>query len=99
MTHTPEQIVDFLYRAYGSGTGDLFGIPPSLKESVSAIVKLVVEKSRDDCAGLNPGGYRECVEALKMLFDEDGDPKRDQPLDLGVFSAAQRAIAHAKPQP
>ena len=36
-----------LYEAYGSGTGVLFGIPPSLKQSVRAIIKLVLENQQN----------------------------------------------------
>ena len=36
-----KKITEDLYKAYGSGTGVLFGIPSSLKGSVEAIVKVV----------------------------------------------------------
>ena len=39
-----DNITDGLYRAYGSGTGVLFGIPSDLKSSVRVIVKLVLEQ-------------------------------------------------------
>ena len=35
-------VVEELYRAYGSGTGVLFGISPDLKYAVRAIVKAVM---------------------------------------------------------
>ena len=37
-----DEITEELYRAYGSGTGVLFGIPSSLKSAVRAIVKVVI---------------------------------------------------------
>ena len=37
-----DEITDELYRAYGSGTGILFGIPPHLRSSVRAIVKVIL---------------------------------------------------------
>ena len=36
------QITEDLYKAYGSGTGVLFGIPSSLRGSVESIVKVVL---------------------------------------------------------
>ena len=39
-----DEIIDALYRGYGSGTGVLFGIPANLKLSVRAIIKLVLKK-------------------------------------------------------
>jgi len=36
-----DTITEELYRAYGSGTGVLFGIPSNLRESVRAIVKVI----------------------------------------------------------
>lgn len=43
-----EQVIEELYRAYGSGTGVLFGIPSSLKSSVRAVVKVVLTISKED---------------------------------------------------
>jgi len=49
MALTPEQkekakeITDFLYDAFGSGTGYLFGISPEWRSSVEAIVGLTIE--------------------------------------------------------
>ena len=36
-----DETTDNLYKAYGSGTGVLFGIPSNLRESVRAIVKVI----------------------------------------------------------
>ena len=38
------EIIEELYRAYGSGTGVLFGIPANLKSSVRAIVKVILNR-------------------------------------------------------
>lgn len=40
------EFTDYLYDAYGSGTGVLFGIPANCKEAVYTIVKLVMEKKK-----------------------------------------------------
>ena len=39
-----KEFTDYLYDAYGSGTGVLFGIPSNCRESVYTIVKLVMQK-------------------------------------------------------
>ena len=39
-----KEIVDYIYHAYGSGTGVLFGIPSHCKESIYKIVELTLEK-------------------------------------------------------
>ena len=38
---TPEEIIEQLYRAFGTDTGILFGISPELRSSVEAIVGIV----------------------------------------------------------
>jgi len=40
------EFTDYLYHAYGSGTGVLFGIPANCKKSVYTIIKLVIEKKK-----------------------------------------------------
>ena len=40
-----KEFTDYLYDAYGSGTGVLFGIPSNCRDSVYAIVKLVMERN------------------------------------------------------
>ena len=39
-----KEFTDYLYDAYGSGTGILFGIPSDCRQAVYVIVKLVMEK-------------------------------------------------------
>ncbi|MEK6882363.1 MAG: hypothetical protein AABY22_22275 [Nanoarchaeota archaeon] len=39
-----KDFTDYLYHAYGSGTGVLFGIPSNYREAVYTIVKLVMER-------------------------------------------------------
>ena len=39
-----KEFTDYLYDAYGSGTGVLFGIPSDCRESVYTLIKLVMEK-------------------------------------------------------
>ena len=39
-----KEFTDYLYDAYGSGTGVLFGIPSNCRDAVYTIVKLVMEK-------------------------------------------------------
>ena len=43
-----KEFTDYLYDAYGSGTGVLFGIPPHCKDAVQTIVKLVMEKQKNE---------------------------------------------------
>lgn len=38
------ELVDFLYVAYGSATGYLFGLPPDARPIVAVIVKIIVER-------------------------------------------------------
>lgn len=38
-----DKVTDGLYEAYGSGTGVLFGIPSHYRDSVRAIVKVVLK--------------------------------------------------------
>lgn len=47
-----KEFTDYLYEAYGSGTGILFGIPSDCKESVYVIVKLVMEKEEKEISKL-----------------------------------------------
>ena len=42
-----KEFVDYLYEAYGSGYGVLFGIPPYCKESVYKIVELTLENANN----------------------------------------------------
>ena len=39
-----ERITDLIYKAYGSGTGYLFGIPPDLRYAVEAVVLVVIRQ-------------------------------------------------------
>ena len=48
-----DDITTELYRAYGSGTGILFGIPSSLKSSVRAIVKVIWQMKQKKAETLN----------------------------------------------
>lgn len=41
-----DEVTEELYRAYGSGTGWLFGIPANLKHSVRAIVKVILDMKK-----------------------------------------------------
>lgn len=41
-----KEFTEYLYDAYGSGTGVLFGIPSNCRDAVYTIVKLVMEKNR-----------------------------------------------------
>ena len=41
-----KEFTDYLYNAYGSGTGVLFGIPLDCREAVYTIVKLVMKKQK-----------------------------------------------------
>ena len=41
-----KEFTEYLYDAYGSGTGVLFGIPSNCRESVYTIVKLVIENDK-----------------------------------------------------
>jgi len=41
-----KDFTDYLYNAYGSGTGVLFGIPSDCREAVYTIVKLVIMEKR-----------------------------------------------------
>ncbi len=45
-----KQITDQIYRAYGTDSGHLFGLPPSARSAVEAIVSIVLEltKKEDD---------------------------------------------------
>ena len=38
-----DELMDNIYRAYGSGTGVLFGIPSHLKPALRAVIKVVIE--------------------------------------------------------
>ena len=40
-----KDFTDYLYDAYGSGYGVLFGIPSNCRDAVQTIVKLVMEKN------------------------------------------------------
>ena len=40
------EITDYLYEAYGSGTGVLFGIPSHCKEAVYKVVELTLKKCK-----------------------------------------------------
>ena len=42
-----KEITDYLYEAYGSGYGVLFGIPYHCKESVYKIVELTLENANN----------------------------------------------------
>jgi len=48
MENKIDEITDGIYRAYGSGTGVLFGIPSNLRTSVRAIIKLTLEKVKEN---------------------------------------------------
>ena len=41
------EITDLIYKAYGSGTGVLFGLPPAFYASVQAIVQAVLSFNED----------------------------------------------------
>ena len=41
-----KEFTNYLYEAYGSGTGVLFGIPSDCRDAVYTIVKLVMESQR-----------------------------------------------------
>ena len=43
-----DEITSVLYKAYGSGTGVLFGIPSNLQSSVRVIVRLVLERQLEE---------------------------------------------------
>ena len=43
-----DEITSALYKAYGSGTGILFGIPSDLQSSVRVIVRLVLERQLEE---------------------------------------------------
>ena len=48
-----DEVTEELYRAYGSGTGILFGIPSSLKSSVRTIVKVIWQMKQKKAETLN----------------------------------------------
>lgn len=39
-----KEFTDYLYDAYGSGTGILFGIPSNCRDGVYALIKLTIER-------------------------------------------------------
>ena len=39
-----KEFTDYLYNAYGSGTGVLFGIPSNCRDGVYALIKLTIER-------------------------------------------------------
>ena len=50
-----KEITDYLYDAYGSGYGVLFGIPPNCKEAIYKIVELTLEKCNRNSAEIDNG--------------------------------------------
>ena len=45
---TPSEITEKIYKAYGTDSGFLFGIPPTMKSSVECIVKAVISATKDN---------------------------------------------------
>jgi len=42
-----ERILNFMYRAYGSNSGHLFGLPPEQKDVIRTIIELTLEKNEE----------------------------------------------------
>ena len=46
-----KEFTEYLYEAYGSGTGVLFGIPSDCRDAVYTIIKLTIEKVSKEHGG------------------------------------------------
>jgi len=56
-----DEVMEYLYKAYGTGSGHLLGIPPEKKESVRAIVIAIMRRYDlfDTCEDMLREGYQE----------------------------------------
>ena len=43
-----KEIVDYIYRAYGTDSGTLFGIPPHCRTAVESVVKVALDMVAQD---------------------------------------------------
>lgn len=57
ITEKAKEITGKIYRAYGSSSGVLFGIQPSLRASVEGIVQTVIDDVANTCPFCGEGDF------------------------------------------
>jgi hypothetical protein len=57
ITEKAKEITGKIYRAYGSDSGVLFGIQPSLRASVEGIVQAILDQTANTCPFCNEGDF------------------------------------------